>query len=265
MPSRIDEIPHAIDKLDVLMDVLREKCPWDQAQTFASLRQHTLEEVHEVIEAIDQEDWQSLKSELGDLLLQVVFYARLASERNLFTLHDVAETVVEKMIRRHPHVFEDSKTDDLSRQWHEIKDREHKDRQSLMDGIPPLPALAYAFKQQKRAARAGFDWNEAKDVIAKMEEELAEFSNEVRQGSNMDRLEDEFGDVLFTLVNLGRKLGIQAELALMRTNRKFGKRFRGMETLAIKRNIKLEDLNLDALEAIYEEAKSIAEPTEKKE
>lgn len=247
------------------MDVLREKCPWDQAQTFASLRQYTLEEVHEVIEAIDQEDWQSLKSELGDLLLQVVFYARLARERNLFTLHDVAESVVEKMIRRHPHVFDNGKTDDLSRQWHEIKDSEHRDRQSLMDGIPPLPALAYAYKQQKRAARAGFDWNEAKDVIAKMEEELAELASEVRQGSGPARLEDEFGDVLFTLVNLGRKLGLQAELALMRTNRKFEKRFRGMEALAIERNIKLQDLNLDALEVIYEEAKSIAEPTEKKE
>jgi len=265
MKKEITDIPHSIDRLEILMNVLREQCPWDRDQTFSSLRQYTLEEVHEVIEAIDHADWPSLKSELGDLLLQVVFYCCLASEQNLFDLHDVADTVVEKMIRRHPHVFEGSNTDDLSRQWHDLKIREHPDRSSLMDGIPPLPALAYAYKQQKRAARIGFDWSGTGDVIVKMKEELAELSVEVADGSNLSRVEDEFGDVLFTLVNLGRKLGIQAELALMQSNRKFDKRFRCMEDLAVKRNVQLEDLDIDCLEEIYKDAKTITNSDEIRE
>ncbi len=257
MPNRIKDIPHAIDRLEVLMDVLREHCPWDRKQTFDSLRRYTLEEVHEVMEAIDNEDADALKSELGDLLLQIIFYARIAREKKYFSLHDIATAVTEKMIRRHPHVFDDAKTDDLSRQWHEIKDKEHQDRTSLMDGIPPLPALAFAQKQQERASRVGFDWNEAKDVLAKIDEEVAEFSAEVRQASGRERLEDEFGDILFALVNLGRKLGIHAELALMRSNRKFEARFRIMETLADRKSVLLSDLDPNALEALYKEAKLI--------
>ncbi|HXH64890.1 MAG TPA: nucleoside triphosphate pyrophosphohydrolase, partial [Mariprofundaceae bacterium] len=204
------------------MDILREECPWDREQTLQSLRTYTLEEVHEVIEAIDHQNWQALKVELGDLLLQIVFYARIARENGQFSLHDIADSIVEKMIRRHPHVFEDVRTNDLSRQWEELKRAEHAERTSLMDGIPPLPALKYSQKMQHRAARVGFDWTKASDVLEKMHEELAELEAEVRNpSSSPERMEDEFGDVLFTLVNLGRKLGLDAELALMRTNRKF--------------------------------------------
>jgi len=236
------------------MDVLREQCPWDREQTLQSLRTYTLEEVHEVLEAVDLEDWQALKVELGDLLLQIVFYARIAKEQGRFSLHDVAEAIVEKMIRRHPHVFEQKKGGDLSRQWEELKQAEHTERVSLMDGIPPLPALKYAQKMQQRAARVGFDWVRTADVLEKMHEELAELEAEVRaEHASPARMEDEFGDVLFSLVNLGRKLGLDAELALMRTNRKFGERFRGMEALA---GASLDELSLDELEALYQRAKA---------
>ncbi len=236
------------------MDVLREQCPWDRKQTLQSLRTYTLEEVYEVLEAIDLQDWQALKVELGDLLLQIVFYARIAKEQGQFSLHDVAEAIVEKMIRRHPHVFEEDQGGDLSRQWEELKQAEHTDRVSLMDGIPPLPALKYAQKMQQRAARVGFDWLQAADVLEKMHEELAELEAEVRaEQASPARMEDEFGDVLFSLVNLGRKLGLDAELALMRTNRKFGERFRGMEALA---GPDLGDLSLDEQEVLYQRAKA---------
>jgi nucleoside triphosphate diphosphatase len=254
MKDKINEIVHSIDRLEVLMDVLREQCPWDREQTLQSLRTYTLEEVHEVIEAIDHEDWQSLKVELGDLLLQIVFYARIAKENGKFSLHDIGDTIVEKMIRRHPHVFEQAQSDDLSRQWEELKRVEHTERTSLMDGIPPLPALKYAQKMQQRAARVGFDWTQASDVLEKMHEELAELEAEVRDPApSPERMEDEFGDVLFSLVNLGRKIGLDAELALMRTNRKFSVRFRKMEELA---ESGLAGLSLTQQEAIYRQAKS---------
>jgi len=255
MKDKINQIVHAIDRLEVLMDVLREECPWDRKQTLSSLRRYTLEEVHEVLEAIDAEDWDNLKIELGDLLLQIVFYARIAREQQRFSLHDIAESVVEKMIRRHPHVFDRQQHDDLSRQWEELKQVEHEERQSLMDGIPPLPALAYARKVQQRAGSVGFDWSDATDVLEKMHEELAEFEDEVREHHpKAERMEDEFGDILFTLVNLGRKLGIDAELALMRTNRKFSGRFRAMEQLAGADG--LDGLSLNRQEALYQAAKS---------
>ena len=235
------------------MDVLREECPWDRKQTLQSLRTYTLEEVHEVLEAIDEGDWQALKVELGDLLLQIVFYARIAKENGKFTLHDIAEAIVDKMIRRHPHVFEGSAQNDLSRQWEELKQAEHTERTSLMDGIPPLPALKYAQKMQQRAAGVGFDWVQAADVLEKMHEELAEFEAEVRdEHAPVERMEDEFGDVLFSLVNLGRKLGLDAELALMRSNRKFGRRFRKMEALA---GSSLDEMTLDEQELLYRRAK----------
>lgn len=254
MKDKINEIVHSIDKLEVLMDVLREQCPWDREQTLQSLRTYTLEEVHEVIEAIDHGDWQALKVELGDLLLQIVFYARIASEQGQFSLHDIADSIVEKMIRRHPHVFEQTTTDDLSKQWEELKRTEHAERTSLMDGIPPLPALKYAQKMQHRAARAGFDWTQVSDVMEKMHEELSELEAEVRDPeASPERVEDEFGDVLFALVNLGRKLGLDAELALMRSNRKFSSRFRRMEELA---ETDLADLSLAQQEILYQQAKS---------
>ena len=260
MPGRIHKQTNYYDKLEELMKVLREECPWDRKQTLSSLRTYTLEETHEVLEAIDRavrdNEWQTLKNELGDLLLQVLFYARIADEHGKFDFADVIDGLIQKMIYRHPHVFGEAQPADLSQQWESLKDAEHGERKSLMDGIPPLPALAYAQKQQKRAARVGFDWQQAADVIAKMDEELAELAKEVTSGTDIARIEDEFGDVLFTLVNLGRKLGVDAEQALMRSNRKFGQRFRAMETLASNRSLLLSELDIEALEKLYEEAKA---------
>ncbi len=260
MPERITHKDNQYAKLKALIKVLRENCAWDREQTLASLRTHTLEETHEVLEAIDRviacDEWDALKNELGDLLFQVLFYARIASERGKFDLDDVVQALIEKMIHRHPHIFADAEPDNLSRQWDRLKEAEHVERKSLMDGIPPLPALAYAGKQQRRAAMIGFDWDNARDVIGKMEEELAELAHEVRSNAAGSRLEDEFGDVLFTLVNLGRKLNLDAELALMRTNRKFAERFRGIERLASSRKLDLAALSLDELEAMYQQVKN---------
>ncbi len=262
MPERIYNNRNNYDKLKSLMKVLREECPWDQAQTIESLRRHTLEETHEVLEAIDRaarhDDWQPLKEELGDLLLQVLFYARIAEEHGRFCLDNVVDGLIEKMIRRHPHVFGDASGADIHRQWDRIKDAEHAERGSLMDGVPPLPALSRARKLQQRAARVGFDWNRPEDVLDKMREELDELSDEVNSGSP-SQIEDEFGDVLFTLVNLARKLDVDAELALMRTNRKFADRFRLMERLAAERGLDLESMNLADMETLYQEAKAALE------
>lgn len=261
MPDRIHDKDNYYDKLLALIEVLRKECPWDSDQSLTSLRRYTLEEVHEVLEAIDTANtdgnWQPLKSELGDLLFHVIFYARIAEEANQFNLADVIDALVEKMIFRHPHVFKNTKTEDLTEQWDQLKDAENDERQSLMDGIPPLPALKYAQKQQQRAARVGFDWDNASDVIIKMREELEEFEFEVANRSSKERLEDEFGDVLFTLANLARKLDLDAELCLMHSNKKFGKRFRLMETLAADRQTSLNDMNLNAMENLYHEAKSM--------
>ncbi len=259
MPNRITNKDNYYEKLYSLMNVLRKECPWDREQTISSLRQYTLEEVHEVIEAIDlaeaDGDWQPLKAELGDLLIQVLFYSCIAEESGQFNLADVIDALIEKMIYRHPHVFDKQQTDNLDEQWNRLKEAEHADRKSLMDGIPPLPALKYAQKQQQRAARVGFDWNDACTVIDKMHEELAEFEYEVLNHSATDRLEDEFGDILFTLANLARKMDLDAELCLMRTNRKFASRFRCMEKLAKDSEHALADMNIDALERLYSKAK----------
>ncbi|MDX8395392.1 MAG: nucleoside triphosphate pyrophosphohydrolase [Mariprofundaceae bacterium] len=267
MPDRINNKDNYFDKLRELMNVLRKECPWDKEQTIESLRQYTLEETHEVLEGIDHalkhDDWNILQNELGDLLLQVAFYACIAEEKNKFTLQDVFEGLISKMIYRHPHVFADASPDSLSEQWESLKDAEHLERKSLMDGIPPLPALSYAKKQQRRAARVGFDWNDADDVITKMYEELSELAEEVKAKAPQQRLEDEFGDVLFTLVNLARKLELDAELCLMQTNRKFGKRFRCMESISQKNEMNLSDLSLDELEKIYLQAKKDIQNKEK--
>jgi len=259
MPQRVLDKDNYFDKLETLMKVLRKECPWDNEQTLTSLRTYTLEETHEVLEAIDkavdENDWSALQGELGDLLIQIAFYSVIADEHGAFSLGDVFESLIQKMIYRHPHVFGDARPKDVLEQWESLKDVEHKERESLMDGIPPLPALAYALKLQKRAARVGFDWKEAADVIDKMEEELSELAVEVRNGGSMQRISEEFGDLLFTIVNLGRKLDLDAEISLMTTNRKFSKRFRGMEALADQKRLDMNEMPLDELEALYNEVK----------
>ncbi|MDX8384631.1 MAG: nucleoside triphosphate pyrophosphohydrolase [Ghiorsea sp.] len=268
MPERIRSQRNPFARLDTMMKILRVECDWDKAQTLASLRKYTLEEAHEVLEAvekaIEEDEWDELKAELGDLLIQIAFYAIIAEEKGEFTLAEVFDSLIEKMIYRHPHVFSFAKPENIIEQWDALKDAEYSHRKSLMDAIPPLPALAFAAKQQQRAARVGFDWPDMTGVMDKVREEVAELEVEVEQsqGSDADlrRIEDEFGDVLFSLVNCARKLDIDPEQALMRSNRKFDKRFRMMEEILEDSDVQLSDLNSQALEALYQQAKEKVKP-----
>ncbi|MDQ6950052.1 MAG: nucleoside triphosphate pyrophosphohydrolase [Mariprofundales bacterium] len=259
MPERIFRHEESLTRLLAMMDILRVECPWDREQTLLSLRPFTLEEAHEVIEAAEgaatNGDWQSLRGELGDLLLQVVFYAKFADEAGEFNLHGVINELINKMIYRHPHVFADAQPDDIMEQWEQLKAKESNGRESLMDGIPPLPALAVAHKMQTRAARVGFDWPDAQGVLEKVSEEVAELQEALAE-HNSQHAALEFGDLLFTLVNLGRKLGIDAETALMSSNRKFAQRFRAMEAAAASESQSLDTMNLQQLESIYQQVKA---------
>ncbi|RMH60211.1 MAG: nucleoside triphosphate pyrophosphohydrolase [Zetaproteobacteria bacterium] len=256
MPDRIKNKDHVYDKLKALMEVLREECPWDRAQTLSSLRRFTIEETYELLEAIEraetQDAWDALRNELGDLLLHIAFYARLAEEKQRFDLDEVIDTLIDKMIRRHPHVFADAEHEHA--RWEAIKDEEHRERRSLMDGIPPLPALAYARKLQQRASRVGFDWPKARDVLDKLQEEITELHQAYAANESL-AIEQELGDVLFTLVNWARKCNIDAELALMSSNRKFERRFRCLEALAEHDGKALTEMDLDQLEDYYRRAK----------
>ncbi|MDQ6988533.1 MAG: nucleoside triphosphate pyrophosphohydrolase [Mariprofundaceae bacterium] len=264
MPERIRTQNNPFDRLDTMMKILRVECDWDKAQTLHSLRRYTLEEAHEVLEAVEKaivrDEWDELKAELGDLLIQIAFYAIIAEEKGEFSLADVFDGLVEKMIYRHPHVFAFARPENVLEQWETLKDAEHTQRKSLMDGIPPLPALAYAAKQQQRAARVGFDWDDNQGVMDKIREEVAELEVEVLKSSGSEadlrHIEDEFGDVLFALVNYARKLDIDPEQALMRTNRKFESRFRQMEDVSQARDLSLKDMDSETLEKLYQEVKS---------
>ena len=241
-------------------------CPWDVEQDFASIAPYTIEEAYEVADAIEQSDMESLKGELGDLLLQVVFHAQMASEAGHFEYADVVNAVSEKMVVRHPHVFGDVSIEDADAQTKAWEDQKAAERAakaeasgrvaSVLDDVARgLPALMRAEKLQKRAARVGFDWPTVEPVFDKVREELDEVSVEIDRGSDPARLEDELGDVLFTCVNLARKLGTDPETALRRTNAKFERRFRDVETFAAKDGKSLNDLDIEALEALWERAK----------
>ena len=222
-------------------------CPWDLEQDFKSIVPHTIEEAYEVADAIEREDHHNLKSELGDLLLQVMFYCQMAREENLFSFHDVAEGILQKMIRRHPHVFGDVKRDSDAQRiaWENQKEQErahNTDRSALADIAMALPALLRATKLQKRAARIGFDWPDAQSVLGKLQEETEELLA-AKEEDNKDHVHEEYGDLLFTLVNLGRKLDIDAEQALRHANQKFERRFRTMEKeLENKQKHSLEEM-----------------------
>jgi ATP diphosphatase len=257
------------DDLLRIMAKLRDPdggCPWDVEQDFASIAPYTIEEAYEVADAIEQSDMESLKGELGDLLLQVVFHAQMASEAGHFEYADVVNAVSEKMVVRHPHVFGDVSIQDADAQTKAWEDQTAAERAakaeasgrvaSVLDDVARgLPALMRAEKLQKRAARVGFDWPTVEPVFDKVREELDEVSVEIDRGSDPARLEDELGDVLFTCVNLARKLGTDPETALRRTNAKFERRFRDVETFAVKDGKSLNDLDIEALEALWERAK----------
>lgn len=250
--------------LEPLEDVIKtlrspDGCPWDIVQTHKSLRRNLIEEVYEVIEAIDLEDEKLLCEELGDLLMQVVFHARMAEEAKMFSMQDVIDGITEKLIRRHPHVFGDVNVKDAGEvltNWEAIKRAEKKDRTSVLDGIPKdLPALMSAYKLQHKAAKVGFDWPDIDPVWDKLEEELHELEEAIADGK-VEKIEEELGDVLFTVVNIARFLKIDAEVALTGTNRKFKKRFSYIEAKVKAKHQRWENLSLIDLDELWQEAKA---------
>lgn len=248
-------------KLVEIMARLRAEggCEWDRAQTHESLRQYLVEETHEVIDAIRQGDPDPLCEELGDLLLQVLFHAQIASEIGQFDISDVIASISGKMIRRHPHVFGDATADTpeaVSRQWDHIKRTvENRSHESILGGIPKgFPSLLRAAKMSKKAARAGFDWERTEQVLGKVEEELSELKEAMTQGDPAP-MEHELGDVLFSLVNLARFLGLNAEVAMVSANDRFERRFREMEKIAEKTGCSIENADMDTLDRLWEMAK----------
>ncbi len=257
-----------IDQLREIVARLRapDGCPWDREQTHASLRGSVLEEAHEVVEAIDENDDAHLREELGDLLLQVVMHSQMAAETGRFDFDAVAREIGEKLVRRHPHVFGEATAADsgaVLQQWDAIKRAEKGNTHtSLLDGVSKaLPALIQAEKITKRAARVGFDWSDAAQVIDKIREELAETEETLEEDKlaapdGRDRLEEELGDLLFSVANLARKTGIDPEVALRRATGKFSARFRKLETVLNERGLRFEESSIKELDAIWEEVKA---------
>lgn len=252
------------DTLVNLMARLRapEGCPWDREQTFDTIRKYTLEETYEVLDAIDRRAWDDLRDELGDLLLQAVFYAQMASEENRFTIADSLDAINQKLVRRHPHIFggETARTgDQVLKRWDEIKATEKTEKagtpQGLLDGVPrAMPALVEAQQISSRAAGVGFDWNNAEEVLDKLREELAELSA-ARQAESADAMEDEIGDLFFVVVNLARFMKVDPEQALRRTNTKFRRRFSHIERRLAQQGKTVKGTPAGELEALWQEAK----------
>ena len=243
--------------LDVLDD-LREKCPWDKKQTNDSLRANTIEEVYELSEAIVKNDNDELKKELGDVLLHIVFYAKIGEEKNLFDVKDVCDALCEKLIFRHPHVFGDISVNgskQVEQNWEQIKLKEKNGNKSVLDGVPgSLPALIKAFRIQDKARNVGFDWTERNQVWDKVREEFSELQREIEQ-MDADKTEDEFGDLFFSLINAARLYDINPENALERTNQKFIRRFNYLEENTLKKGRSLKDMTLEEMDEIWDEGK----------
>ena len=255
MNSRADQLK-AFDRLLTIMDELREQCPWDKKQTMETLRHLTIEETYELGDAILEDDLEEVKKEIGDLMLHMVFYAKIGSEKKAFDIADVCNGICEKLIHRHPHIYGDVTVKDeaeVKRNWENLKLKEG--RTSVLEGVPnSLPALVKASRIQEKVAGVGFDWERPEQVWEKVEEELNEFKVEVEKG-DVDAMEDEFGDVLFSMVNYARFLNINPENALERTNKKFKKRFEYLEQKAKALNKDLKDMTLGEMDVFWEEAK----------
>lgn len=256
MNSREDQL-RALDRLITIMDELREGCPWDRKQTMQTLRQLTIEETYELGDAILDNDLEEVKKELGDLLLHIVFYARIGSETEAFDLGDVANGICEKLIRRHPHIYGDTQVsgaEEVKANWEKIKLQEGK--KSVLEGVPQgLPALVKANRVQEKVAGVGFDWEAPEQVFQKVREELEELEAE-RQGQDKAALEAEMGDVFFSLVNYCRFLGINPEDALERTNKKFIRRFQFLEQRAKEAGKDLHQMSLEEMDVHWEAAKA---------
>jgi len=253
----IMEIPvESFARLVKIMDELREKCPWDKKQTIQSLRQLTIEETFELADAITSEDWKGIKEELGDLMLHIIFYAKIGTEQSRFTLDEVMNGVSDKLIARHPHIYGDvtvNDEEDVKRNWEKLKLKEGK--KSVLSGVPrSLPSTVKAMRLQEKAKQVGFEWDNKDQVWEKVKEEMDELLEEVKQGDAV-KIEDEFGDLIFSLINYARFLGIDAENALERTNRKFIERFTKMEELANSKGRNLHDMTLQEMDDIWNSIK----------
>ncbi len=248
----------ALDRLLTIMDELREQCPWDKKQTMQTLRHLTIEETYELGDAILENDLDEVKGELGDLLLHIVFYAKIGSETKHFDIGDVANQICEKLISRHPHIYGDVKVADeqeVQRNWENLKLKEGKT--SVLQGVPKsLPAMVKANRIQDKVAGVGFDWEEPQQVFEKLEEELGELQHEVKQ-NNAEKIEAEFGDVLFSMINYARFLKVDPESALERTNKKFIKRFQYLEGKSKEIGKELKDMTLAEMDIYWNEAKKI--------
>ncbi len=255
----MDEKTQAFGRLIRIMDELREKCPWDKKQTIESLRHLTIEETYELADSILEKDMDKIKKELGDVLLHIVFYARIASETNDFDITDVINSLCEKLIHRHPHIYGDVKADteqEVKENWEKLKLKEGN--KSVLGGVPvSLPAVVKSCRIQEKARAVGFDWDEPHQVWAKVEEELAELKAEVDMEAPVEKIEDEFGDVMFSLINYARFIGVNPEDALEKTNRKFIKRFQYLEGKASASGKKLEDMTLKEMDVYWNEAKKL--------
>ena len=256
----IDERAASFLNLIKIMDELREKCPWDKKQTIESIRHLTIEETFELRDAILKNDLNEIKKELGDLLLHIVFYSKIASETNDFNIKDVIDGLCEKLIFRHPHVYSDVKAEteeQVKQNWEQLKQKEKDGNKSVLSGVPnSLPALLKAFRIQEKARAVGFDWEKPEQVYEKVKEELAEFETEIKYG-NQQNAEKEFGDVLFSLINYARFLNINPEDALEQTNKKFIKRFNYMEDKVKTQGKQISDCKLEELDIYWNEAKQI--------
>jgi XTP/dITP diphosphohydrolase len=248
----------AFERLLKIMDELREQCPWDKDQTMDSLRYLTIEELYELSDAILNKDMEEIKKELGDILLHIVFYSRIASETNDFDISDVIHAVCDKLVHRHPHIYGDVKVKDaieVKKNWEKLKLKEGK--KSVLEGVPKsLPAIVKSFRIQEKVRGIGFDWDNKNQVWDKVLEEIEELKIEVEKGDK-DKIESEFGDVLFALTNYSRFINVNPEDALERTNKRFIKRFQIMETLIEKENLKLDEMNLQAMDVYWDKAKEI--------
>mgnify|MGYP006076673349 CR=1 FL=1 len=255
MNSRKEQLA-AFNRLLDIMDELREKCPWDKKQTLESLRHLTIEETYELADAILDNDLQEIKKELGDVLLHIVFYAKIGSEKKAFDIGDVANAISDKLINRHPHIYGDVKVKnekDVKRNWEQLKLKEGKE--SVLEGVPKnLPAVVKASRIQEKVAGVGFDWEEPAQVWEKVQEELEELNEEVKKG-NKENTEKEFGDVLFSMINYARFIDVNPENALEKTNKKFINRFQFLEKAAKKEGKNLSDMTLTEMDVYWEKSK----------
>jgi XTP/dITP diphosphohydrolase len=248
----------SIERLRTIMDELRERCPWDKKQTIQTLRPQTLEELYELSDSILNEQWQNIKEELGDLLLHIVFYSKIGAEKNEFTFDDVIETVCNKLISRHPHIYSSTvvnSEEDVKQNWEKIKLKEGK--KSILSGIPPsMPAIIKALRLQEKTKQVGFEWDTIDQVKEKVDEEIGELYEavEIRE---QDKIEEEFGDVMFALVNYARFAKVDPEVALERTNKKFIRRFQYMEQMAETEGRLLHDMTLEEMDNLWNKAKEL--------